>query len=630
MRACTFEPWASRLRCPPLWFCLSVLALNLATLSSALRAADTADKNAAVAQKLVVEALQAEAQGDGTSRQSLLSEATKVAPDYRPAHWQQSEVLLGNQWLPAEEAQRVAAADPRLIEYAQLSASAGDNLDGQLALARWCRKHQLIDEAKVHWTNVLSYDPNNDEALRALGKRWYAGRLMAYVEIDAAKQRIRDSRIAAKKYAPKMAKWERLLSAGDLASRDQAIEEIKSISDVAAIPVMEEATLDQRPHSNRESEHRTQIGLAFVQALGKMSDHAATESLVRHAVLSPSSNVRASASEALKQQSNYDYVPLLLDSLDMPIESSYEITTGADGTVNYWHSLYRVGATTDWSSETVRGAWQHFIPSRRELDSDEEIPIQAQIARDARVAQQRSINAARFERNFANQATAVEREVNQRNKSAELFNGRIGSVLANVTGEDFGSEPQKWWDWWQRYNDSYVPYEHPVRERYTTDISHHCYREPGQMSCFPRGTLVWTKTGKRAIETLQIGDLVLSQSADTGELAYKPIIGRTLRPPSPILVLSLGGEQLSATKGHPFWVAGIGWRMTKELDDGAILHGIHGPVRVDHIEPGDDAEAYNLVIADFSTYFVGDSGLLVRDNTPRQPTRATVPGVTTN
>jgi hypothetical protein len=427
-----------------------------------------------------------------------------------------------------------------------------------------------------------------------------------------------------------MAKWERLLSAGDLASRDQAIGEIRAISDAAVIPVMEEVTLNQRLYTNRQSEHCTQVGLAFVQALDTMLDQAATGSLVRHAVLSPSSNVRTSASDALKQRSSYDYVPLLLDSLDMPIESSYKITTGADGTVNYWHSHYRVGATTDWSRETIRRAWQHFIPAQRELNSDEELPIESQIARDARVVRQRSIHAAQFQRNFANEAAAVERAVAQQNQSAELLDGRIISVLANVTGEDQGSDPQKWWDWWQRYNESYVPYERPVREQYTTDISHHCYREPGQTSCFPRGTLVWTKTGKRAIETLEIGDLVLSQSADTGELTYKPIIGRTLRPPSPILTLSVGGEKLSVTKGHPFWVAGLGWRMTKELEDGAILHGVRGPVRVDFIEQGEDAEAYNLVIADFSTYFVGDVGVLVHDNTPRQPTRATVPGVTLN
>lgn len=639
MNTCAIGRKASRYRRPLGWLYLSAVALNLATHANMAPAADA--KNAAspqqlAAQQLVVEALRAEVKGDTASRQMLLNEATQTAPDYRLAHWQEGEVELGNQWLPADEAQRIAASDPRRAEYSQLRAAAADTADGELALARWCRKHQLFDEAKVHWTNVLTYDAGNDEALRALGKRWYMGRLMTYDEVDAAKQRVRDSRLAAKQFAPQMAKWERLLSAGDLASRDQALDEIRAVTDAHAIPILEDVTLNQRLSTNRQIEHSSQVGLAFVQALDKMPEQAATESLVRHAVLSPISSVRSSASNALKPRPPHDYLPLLLDSLDMPIESSFKITTSEDGTVNYSHSLYRVGPTADWSSETIRGAWQHFLPPQGQQTADDEIPVQAQIARESRVARTRALNVVRYQRDFANQAAAVEREVAKQNQSAELLDGRIASVLANVTGEDYGTEPQKWWDWWQRYNDSYVPYDRPVRERYGTDISHYSYREPGGiyrfpgMSCFPRGTLVWTRTGKRPIETLEIGDLVLAQSADTGELAYKPIIGRTLRPPTAILNLSLGGEKLSATKGHPFWVAGVGWKMTKELEDGTILHGIHGPVRVDHVEPGEDAEAYNLVIADFSTYFVGDAGLLVHDNTPRQPTKATVPGMTTN
>ena len=36
--------------------------------------------------------------------------------------------------------------------------------------------------------------------------------------------------------------------------------------------------------------------------------------------------------------------------------------------------------------------------------------------------------------------------------------------------------------------------------------------------------------------------------------------------------------------------------------------------------------AYNLIVADFSTYFVAERGLLVHDNTPRKPTAALLPG----
>jgi hypothetical protein len=67
--------------------------------------------------------------------------------------------------------------------------------------------------------------------------------------------------------------------------------------------------------------------------------------------------------------------------------------------------------------------------------------------------------------------------------------------------------------------------------------------------------------------------------------------------------------------------------MAKELGDGAVLCGLSRATRVRSIESAEEAEAYNLVVADLNTYFVGTSGILVHDNTPRRPTRATVPGV---
>ncbi len=123
-----------------------------------------------------------------------------------------------------------------------------------------------------------------------------------------------------------------------------------------------------------------------------------------------------------------------------------------------------------------------------------------------------------------------------------------------------------------------------------------------------------------------MGDLVLAQDVNTGELKYEPVVGRTLRPPSPILKISADGEEVRATRGHPFWVAGVGWRMTKELGESAMLSGLGGSKHIRSIESDGEAEAYNLVVADLNTYFVGEHGFLVHDNTPRRPTRALVPG----
>jgi hypothetical protein len=248
--------------------------------------------------------------------------------------------------------------------------------------------------------------------------------------------------------------------------------------------------------------------------------------------------------------------------------------------------------------------------------------------------------AARNKVRFGGVAVTADSQITQLNHATEAMNRIIVPVLAATTSQEFGSDPRAWWDWWRDYNEYYSEGETPEYEYRYAETDHRYYRQPGYAgrynsdgsrasSCFAVGTLVWTNTGQQAIETLQIGDLVLAQHADSGELAYKPIVGRTVRPPSPTVKLALGDEQLQTTLGHPLWVAGVGWRMAKELADGAILHGVHGPERVGAIEPADEAEAYNLIVADFNTYFVGECGVLAHDNTPRAPTTATVPGLVT-
>ena len=42
--------------------------------------------------------------------------------------------------------------------------------------------------------------------------------------------------------------------------------------------------------------------------------------------------------------------------------------------------------------------------------------------------------------------------------------------------------------------------------------------------------------------------------------------------------------------------------------------------------PQPAAPVYNLTVADYGTYFVGEGQALAHDNTPRLPTRALLPG----
>ncbi len=424
-----------------------------------------------------------------------------------------------------------------------------------------------------------------------------------------------------------------------------ALAEIRAITRVDAIPSIENITLGRDAFKLDHAEECLQIALAFVDALAKMPDQAATASLVRHAVLSPGNKARALAIEKLKLRDQHDYMPLLLGGLAMPIETSFSVTTDASSNVHYTHTLYREGADTDWSYDVRKSAnqldlggrvtWLDTYTGKKEVGERAESPIV--------VAAKKTMVASAAQNRYAQSAAATQTQITRANKATEELNARIVPVLAATTGKDFGDNPKAWWNWWRSQNEYYAS-DHPVDRRYSSESEHYYYGfprfetystappppTPTLHSCFAKGTLVWTKTGKKAIETIELGELVLSQDVGSGELKYKPVLLHTIRPPGKMMKISIEDESLFATTGHPFWVPGVGWRMTKELEDGTELHCVTGTAQVDGVAPAVDAPAYNLVVDKFNTYFVGERGILVHDITPRQPTHALVPGILRN
>ena len=231
-------------------------------------------------------------------------------------------------------------------------------------------------------------------------------------------------------------------------------------------------------------------------------------------------------------------------------------------------------------------------------------------------------------------AKNFERALERTNAAIRQRNLRILAVLRPLTGLDLGDEPMEWWKWWwQDYTemsnvDGTDAPSKPVYDYFATQT----YGPVVHVSCFAPGTKVWTLTGRQPIEKIKIGDCVLAQDVESGELAYQPVLATTMRKPGPRMRVRLGGESIVATPSHPFWVLGQGWRMTKQLEIGNRVHTPSGGVVVEDIEklkpdPTPAGMSYNLVVADFHSYFVGDRGILVHDNTPRTATAARLPGL---
>lgn len=604
------------------------------------------------AKALVRRALESEVAGDAQGRRDLLKQALETAPEYPPANWHSGRVEVDGRWVRLDEAARLIAADEQLAEYRQLREVALGDAKRELSLARWCARARLDDESKLHFTRLLNINgvdqKTRAEAMRVLGLRNVGGRLVS--DDDVKHQREVATRIqqSMNRWRPKLRAWRPLIDGSDDRKRKHAVELMQRIDDPDIVPVLETFLCEGGP----------QFGRTVVDLLGKFPQYEATQTLVRYAVLSRWSNVRAAAIRQLERRPMHEYVPLLLDGLVSPITTRWQITEAPDGSIRYGHRLLRAGPSGNYALgfDHVASPVPMVADRRltRPIDEIDESPNKRYRFTWFPV---RTVEELRHLSEIERQIEAMtsleeawQRESHVARVNARTFvhNAPVFIALEQTTGRFPERVPAEWWDWWHEHNeletDSVKPTSYLYRrsQSYLGDY-YRAFHEPvnvyqnlsqpsrrrwPRLSCFPAGTEIWTQQGRVPIGRIKIGDRVLSQNPDTGELAFRLVLNTTLRPPSPMIKVTVDGEVIITTLGHPFWVAGKRWRMAKLLEVGDQLHGVSGVLTIDEVDDQVPMnEAHNLVIADWATYFVGEKGVLVHDNTYRAPTRALVPGL---
>jgi hypothetical protein len=128
--------------------------------------------------------------------------------------------------------------------------------------------------------------------------------------------------------------------------------------------------------------------------------------------------------------------------------------------------------------------------------------------------------------------------------------------------------------------------------------------------CFAAGTLVTLGDGSRkAIEMVDVGDLVLSQREDGGALGAQRVSRIWEHTVQRTLLLNFSnGEQLETTKEHRFHVDGGGFVSAGRLRPGAALNTpVNNVVLRGAKERNATTQVYNLEVENFHTYFVGDN-----------------------
>jgi hypothetical protein len=596
---------------------MCLLACFAATFVAPNRAADKATKansvpapsaTAADAHEHVHQALLAETLGDNVERASRLATALEADGQSAAAHWHSAEVAVDGNWLTLAKAEQTHSADPRLDVYRGLRAKAAGSPKLLRDLARWCERTGWDDLAQLHYAQILSSSNVErgiqNEAVQKLGLQQVGGAWQTREEIQAREDKIRSIETSLSTWRPRLKTLQVTIDSDESVARDRALKEMQSIDDPNAIAALETFLQDG---GDRFQEEASKLLTTFPQ-------YEATQALLRYAVLSPFVAAQSTAIAALKQRSKYDYLPQLLGGLVAPLKSQYGIAVTRGGVVQYTHAVLQ----EDAHQRRLAVSNRSMIPAiyRNRLSRYEAMPVKRS-------------NVFLHYQLYEAQNLALDMELQKTLANARLneSNRPLFKVLEQVTDPELPRDPSSWWKWWQDYNEYYWP--KPTCWAYESQPS---YYYAGQIaSCFVPGTLVRAQTGLVAIESLEPGDRVLAQDQETGELAYKAVVRTTIRPPTKMIRIKAGSDDISTTFGHPFWVAGHGWKMAKQLQAGDLLHSPRGAVKIESaLELAQESRAHNLVVDDFNTYFVGQAGLLVHDNEFRKPTRAVVPGLVTD
>ncbi len=578
------------------------LAVGMTCLAARSSAADQgATDKTAPAERLVHEALLADLDGKQDERARLLAAALAADPEYAPARWQSGYVRLDDAWVAVDEAPRHFDASPQLSRYRKMRDGMVDTADNQRALARWCHKNNLPDESRIHWVKVLQYEPQNAEAMDALGLKWHDGRLMTPEQISEERKAAGKRLQAMRHWAPLARKWRTAIERGNAKASTDAVQSLQDLSDPAALPALESVFAN-----DAEGKKADRLNLLLVEAADRIQHPEATNLLLRRAVLSDSDKVRLAACEALKKRPLHDFVPQLIAAMPDRVKTRYHLTMLADGSVFHHHEVEVDGQ---------RGK-STFV-------SDSLHPFH--VERGARIAPR----AAATE---LGRAAAIERSAASHNAAAERLRGRLIGVLERTTGFSEPDDPELWRKQYAEYYGwaDYVD-EHPERKTYSHNISlPPIIVAPSRLlgcSCFPAGTDVLTMTGPTPIETIKPGDRVLAQDLRTGELTYTTVQNPTMRPPVDLVEIHFAGSSITSTYGHPYWVVGKGWRVAGHLDPGDRLRGLNEDAVVKRVEEVPSREVYNLLVGELATYFVGPQQLLVHDDSRLRSVPVALPGL---
>lgn len=585
--------------------CLSA-TLSAAPPESARKKADTAPAPSPSSD--VQKALEAELANDNAARNSVLTARLSSDPNDAAARWHSGQVRVGQEWVPYDKVADHGERWKEMYQYRQERAKKQNNVKDQLFLADGSREHKLFDEEQAHLHQVVALDPQHSEAHSRLGDVQVEGYWMSRESVaDSVRSADRLKR-GQQQYgtaAERVVRRLRQLSGSGLA---KGVKQLDQFHAPEAIPSLEMAVGDAGDP----------LQSAYVTWLSNFPCYEASQGLVRQAIFSDHASIRLAATESLKARPYDDYMRDLVASLTVLRPTPPPVT---------YHG--QAAHFASFSVESLERRVDMQFLMRNPIDRLRVLQAPGIVGFLDRHEQ---VGAAAMEVWQASLNARVLKDETRAGRALRVI-GEVGDVpMANAQGA---------WDWWKKLEDGgeskelvSMNYDRPW---YVDRNTRRVERAPRQIvrsktcppgSCLAAGTKIVTETGSRPVEEIEIGDRVLAQDIETGELTYRPVLARTMRENAALSRLKTADSEIVCSQGHPFWINVNGWVQARHLQAGMSLHGLQGSLDVVSVEPAGQGTVYNLVVADSHSYFVGTrSPILSHDITPRNPTNAIVPGL---
>lgn len=647
-------------------FRLSLGLTLLTPISGICNGGENTDGKSTTVSSELTNVLKIEAEGKSVDRSQLLhADIAKNSGDelaIKMLHWQAGEIEINGEWKRLSDLDSTQLSK-EMQQYLSERGEAALNIDGHRRMAKWCQSHQLPDQQNAHWLGVLELDPNDLEARQALKFTQIDGRWFSSTEIALTQSNVKEQIKSLKVWLPKVRDMVAAMESDDSAKRLKAIQQLKGLKDPRAITSLQ--FVAERTDA--------QTALHLVNAIQRFRTKEACLALASLAVSNPTTELGQEAAESLRKFPKEMYVPGLLDFMSTEKDLRRQLVSQANGDMVLQLLQVRELRTHVQTAQLdsvlkmnnsgilAFGAIGSFAGRSGGINSD------------VVVGAKENQTAANVTRNQAQRdAESQQAEITRENEATRQIQRNVCTVLRSATGEKFDDSPTQWWNWWDLEQEILTVGNKEILQNYDRDFQSLVYTvdptasrifratgstentpvieasgPPGtvgpqrrirptfarvnpayRVDCLTAGSLVQTETGLRPIESVQVGDNVVSQDIETGEISLQPVVRASQRPSSiTCSIVFVNDEKIQSTLGHNWWVTGKGWTKTKDLQSGMQIRTASGSIEIAKLEDTPDAVTYNIAVANNHSYFVGKDRLLSYDARELIPTLQVVPGV---